>query len=196
MPRVDLNEVNEAQRGMLEKRDSAVEQLAVALQELADKNTDRTLAGNFWLNQIQSKDDSLRHMLSIDALMVGAFAAILFNNLFNNIDFWSSMLSEAVWQIGLSSHGIFELGLMILILIQAIGPILCWCFSIIMIMNGLGSKPITIDEVLLNADDFLKFLETEYKNKCSVLRSAGFLFILGIFLIIFDVGGIIGGIIR
>ncbi len=46
-----------------------------------DTKDDRTLFNNFWLNEIKSKDDSIRTLMSVSAVLVGVYTTIVLANI-------------------------------------------------------------------------------------------------------------------
>ena len=81
MPYFDPNEENEVQECTAENPDSVIEQLAVAIQRLADTRVDRTLYGNFWLNEIKSLDDTIRIITNINILLIAGYSTIVVTNI-------------------------------------------------------------------------------------------------------------------
>jgi hypothetical protein len=80
MPNFDPDEDNKVQECTTKKLDNAIEQLAIAIQRLADTKKDRTLFNNFWLNEIKSIDDTIRLQMNINILLVAAYSTIIATN--------------------------------------------------------------------------------------------------------------------
>ena len=81
MQYLDLDEENNVQEHTAKDQDNAIEQLAIAIQHLADTKVDRTIFDDFWLSEIKSLDDSIRVLTNVDILIIGAFSTTRFNQL-------------------------------------------------------------------------------------------------------------------
>ena len=141
MPYVDLDEENEVQECTPEKQNSEIEQLAFAIQRLADTNVDRTLFGNFWLNELKSLDDTIRLITNINILLIAGYSTIVATNF--------TIISDNLTQSTISNGVNF-------ILISI--PIVFWICSIVIAGENHNLPPQNAEPLLDNkrASDYLK----------------------------------------
>lgn len=143
MPYFDPDEENEVQECTAENPDSAIEQLAVAIQRLADTRVDRTLYGNFWLNEIKSLDDTIRIITNINILLIAGYSTIIVTNF--------KTISDNLTQINFLpiSYGVN------FIIISV--PIIFWICSIVVAGENHNLPPQNAEPLLDNekASDYL-----------------------------------------
>lgn len=135
MPYFDPDEEDEVQECTTEMPDSAIKQLAVAIQRLADTNIDRTLFGNFWLNEIKSLDDTIRLITNINILLLAAYSTIIVTNF--------ETISVDILASSNSLHHAENLNLVIIC-----SPIISWIFSISISSNNHNLPPQNAEPLL------------------------------------------------
>lgn len=94
---------------------------------MSDKPIDYNLFNSFMLNEIKGKEDSLRHLISINIILIGAYITVLGNFGLKLFDLFGTLtfLSES-W--------------IIVIPVVLLTPVIIWIASTMIMMEGL--KPL------------------------------------------------------
>jgi hypothetical protein len=90
---LDLDEETEVQESVAGDIDDAIEQHVSSKKE-PDKQIDKTLFNNFWLNEIKAQEDSAKQLMSINALLLGVYVTVVINNLDKPFNYVSAHINE------------------------------------------------------------------------------------------------------
>lgn len=89
---LDLDEENGVQESITEGKYSSKEKLIS--NNGTNKTVDNVLFNNFLLNEIKAQDDAIRQVMSISALLIGAYATVIANS-FGKLS--TSSLNDTIW---------------------------------------------------------------------------------------------------
>jgi hypothetical protein len=77
---LDLDEENGAQENRSVHKDSLRERQSI-IKNMADKKENGALFNNYLLNEIKAQDDAIKQVMSISALLIGAYATMIINSI-------------------------------------------------------------------------------------------------------------------
>jgi hypothetical protein len=130
------------------------------VSEIFRSKEDNSLYNSFMLTEIKSKDDSLRHLMSINIILLGAYITILTNLVIKLSDI-------NIKQFEVSSD-LMAITILLIVVGVILLPLILWFGSTSQIMDGL--EPSRSLDSLLNSSTSSDFLKEINENKFSVLK--------------------------
>ncbi len=147
----------------------------------------------YMLNEIKTKNDTLRQMVAIDALLMGAYSTLLFNYLLNIIvnppleeieDFYIhniGNLTEIRANIDYVMPGISKLIIPFIIISLALSPVFFWYLSIRRMLSELKDYD---TGVLTAASSYGQALIDKEYNLSMVLSDGCYYMEIGLFVVV------------
>ena len=142
--------------------------------ESNSKSIDYNLLNNLMLNEINGKEDSLRHLMSINIILMGAYVTVLANfgmKLIEQTNIIKIRLPSVWW------------GAIILVAYELVflAPFVLWFFSLGWALEGL--KPINPSNLALDSSTTLDRLRYINEDKYFILDRSGDLTKAGLFVV-------------
>jgi hypothetical protein len=81
MPYIDVSEESETQETIAENQNHAIERLIDHLTNKTTESATRTLLNNLLLNEIKAQEDSIKQVINITIILLGAYATVFANTI-------------------------------------------------------------------------------------------------------------------
>jgi hypothetical protein len=168
---------------------------------MVDENLiDHRLHNEFWLNEIKVKNEALKQLLSINALLLAGYAAMLFNLNYKYKNNHNETIINEAFMIAASEKSINILGINIVILLKIFiilsfvaiiivglliitGPIILWVFSMFYSMKSFSLIYRNTKHELQEPCTSWKYLKSIAKEKNSTYVDSYELTVGGIILV-------------
>ena len=154
-------------------------------------NSKYALISEYWLNEIKSQDDAIRHMINAAVIILGVYFTVIVNNI-DKLFTFPSILYDSTYTVNNTTYFTYNnvnthsLTTTIEILLIIMVPAFCWilCLRKAMIALCPSDKDKKTRILLDNNDSSTEFLIDKTMKKHEIYKESYKLFLMGIIALI------------